>query len=115
MAQDSMQTDEAPAPQQKKKDSPEALAEPSPLELLKNVVTVLDTAVKLKETRLMSGRLMRLTAILRKHLSPEVLLTYVSSCLPSGTTAQADLTASINQVGLSTGKGSCAQRQPGSS
>ncbi|KAL6751922.1 26S proteasome regulatory subunit [Haematococcus lacustris] len=56
-------------------------AKPSAGESLISITAVLENAVKLKETRLMSGRIMRLTAAIRKDLNGDILSSYISSVL----------------------------------
>ncbi len=93
MTTDKMDTDQ---PQKEPAEAKPEAPKFTPLDALKNICNVLDNAVKQKETRLMSGRVMRLTAALRKHLTPELLLAYVTSCLPSS--ARSVLVSSIHAV-----------------
>lgn len=51
------------------------------LSSLHSIVGLLEQAVKLKETRLSSGRVLRLTSTARKNLTGQVLHSFISSCL----------------------------------
>eukprot|EP00879_Flechtneria_rotunda_P013605 GHRR01014211.1.p1 GENE.GHRR01014211.1~~GHRR01014211.1.p1 ORF type:complete len:482 (+),score=152.15 GHRR01014211.1:911-2356(+) len=49
---------------------------------IQNVVTLLEKSVKTKETRLLMGRLMRQTAMVRKHMTATDLANFVKAYLP---------------------------------
>lgn len=68
----------ASAAQAKPFSAPEAMAA---------VMSLLEKAVKSKDTRLLLGRLMRQTALVRKHMSGAELAGFVSAYLPPGPTA----------------------------
>lgn len=71
---------------------------PSTLHSLCVIVGSLETAVKLKETRITSGRVLRLTAALRQQLNGEVLQAFITSCLTDDVEAKAFLLGHAQQV-----------------
>lgn len=70
----------------------------SAAEGLQGIVALLEKSVKLKDTRLLMGRLMRQTALVRKHLTGADLTTFLKASLPEGD-AQAALLRAVEQVG----------------
>lgn len=82
---DKMQTDEAPP-------------KPTAQDLLANNVALLEKAVRMKDTRLVMGRVLRQTGTVRKLLQPDVLSTFVRSTLPEGNPARPMLLAAINKA-----------------
>lgn len=78
-----METDQAKAPATAPKEDKPAPAPPKPQDQLRSIVVLLENAVKLKETRLLSGRILRLTAAVRKHLTADLLRTFGDSTLSS--------------------------------
>lgn len=55
----------------------------SPSEMITGIVSLLEKCVKMKETRLLMGRLMRQTAVVRKHLTQELLAAFLRTSLPA--------------------------------
>ena len=46
-------------------------------------LAILEKAVSLKETRMISGRLLRQTGAIRHHLTPKLLSSFVTKALPN--------------------------------
>ena len=50
---------------------------------LASILVLLEKAVKVKDTKLLVGRLLRQTAAVRKQLTPDVLNTFLEEALPA--------------------------------
>ena len=85
----------APAPAA---PAPEPVKKLTPQQSLKAITALVEQAVKLKETRIMSGRLMRLTSSVRKQLTGEVLRQHISSSLPEELESKAFLLTQVQAV-----------------
>jgi hypothetical protein len=83
----------APAPTSLEEEKPQSAAEG-----LANIIALLEKAVKLKDTRLLQGRLLRQTAVVRKHLAKADLAAFLQASLPGGE-AQGLLLQAVEQVG----------------
>lgn len=70
----------------------------SPSEAMSGVVSLLEKSVKNKETRLVMGRLMRATALLRAHMHGADLVSFVRAYLPEDSASAAFLLPRIKQV-----------------
>jgi hypothetical protein len=81
MADSKMEVDQAKAPAADKPADKPAPAPPQPQDSLRSIVVLLENAVKLKETRLLSGRI--LTSAVRKHLTADLLHSFVDNTLSS--------------------------------
>lgn len=94
-----MQTDEPEktTPAAEKTDAA-ASQPPRPEDSLRSIVALLENAVKLKETRLLSGRILRLTAAVRKQLTPEILSSFVANTLSAECQLKSALANSLQQV-----------------
>lgn len=62
------------------------------------IISLLERAVKTKETRLLLTRLMRQTAQLRAHMSPGDLGAFIATYLPADSKSGAYLAGYIKQV-----------------
>ena len=71
-------------------------------EQLRRNLALLEQAVALKELRLISGRLQRQTAAVRRELSAPVLLDVVQDALPTGTPIRDQLLLHLQKVKQST-------------
>mmetsp|Transcript_13646 Transcript_13646/g.23982 ORF Transcript_13646/g.23982 Transcript_13646/m.23982 type:complete len:500 (-) Transcript_13646:384-1883(-) len=71
---------------------------PKPASTLKAITVLLENAVKLKESRLVSGRVMRLAASVRPHLTPSLLREYVIATLAVEVETRPFLLATIDQL-----------------
>ncbi|KAK9819846.1 hypothetical protein WJX72_003182 [[Myrmecia] bisecta] len=78
-----------PDDQRKPEDGEEERQKPTLAAQLKANVALIDKAVRSKDTRLLTGRLLRQTALLRKQLTPDALTAFVKQALPAGLPAQA--------------------------
>ena len=58
----------------------------SPSDQLAANLAILEKAVSLKETRMISGRLLRQTASIRHQLTPHILSDFVTKALPENAT-----------------------------
>lgn len=96
---DKMQTDEQPSTTGAATTEPAKPEAPKVQDVLKSALALVETAVKQKEGRLMSGRIMRLTASIRKQLTGDVLGALVSGALPADVEAKAFLLGYIEKVG----------------
>ncbi len=85
--EEAMVTDDAPA------------AKPTPISVLQSNVALLEKAVKLKDTRLMIGRVLRQTANIRKQLDIQLLKTFLQETLPKGSSTQGYLLDVLSKVG----------------
>lgn len=65
---------------------------------LKANVALLEKAVRLKETRLLMGRLLRQTAGCRKQLTADVLVEFLTQTLPEGLDARKSLISRVSAV-----------------
>lgn len=100
MAEDKMQTDAAaPAAANGTAAQPVVPKAKTPAEVLRAITVLLENAVKLKETRLMSGRVMRMTAAARKQLTGEVLRNFINTTLAAEVESKAYLLSAVDQVG----------------
>lgn len=84
--EDAMVTDDAPAPQT------------TPISVLQSNVALLEKAVKLKDTRLMIGRVLRQTANIRKQLDIPLLQTFLQESLAKGLPTQGYLLDVLSKV-----------------
>lgn len=64
---------------------------------INGILSLIEKSVKHKETRLLMGRLLRQTAVLRKHLDKKVLRTLVNSCVPVASPAHGYLLGAIQE------------------
>lgn len=64
---------------------------------MQNVVSLLEKSVKTKETRILMGRLMRQTAMVRKHMTAADLAGYVKAYLPEDSSSGSFLAGYIKQ------------------
>ena len=80
--------------------APEGIAESrlSPTDQLAANLAVLEKAVSLKETRMISGRLLRQTASIRHQLTPQILSDFVTKALPEDATMGPLLLRQLKQV-----------------
>lgn len=65
---------------------------------LRHAVTLLHKSVKQKETRLLTGRLLRQTAAIRKQLTREAILAFLSQHLPADDVSRVFLQSQLEQV-----------------
>ena len=65
---------------------------------INGILSLIEKSVKHKETRLLMGRLLRQTAVLRKNLDKKVLRTLVNSCVPVASPAHGYLLGAIQEV-----------------
>ena len=77
---------------------PEAEAKLSTTDQLAANLTILEKAVSLKETRMISGRLLRQTATIRHQLTPQILSDFVTKALPEDATMGPILLKQLKQV-----------------
>lgn len=108
MAVEKMQTDEA-APSAVPADAkaePSAPAPPKLQDLLRDITALIEKAVKTKDTRMLQGRLLRLTAAVRKQLNPANIKTFLQQSLAEELEAKAFLVAQMGKVGQGYGKSS---------
>ena len=78
--------------------STETEAKLSPTDQLAANLAVLEKAVSLKETRMISGRLLRQTAAIRHQLTPQILSDFVTKALPEDATMGPILLKQLKQV-----------------
>lgn len=78
--------------------APEPEAKLSPTDQLAANLAVLEKAVSLKETRMISGRLLRQTAAIRHQLTPQILSDFVTKALPEDATMGPILLKQLRQV-----------------
>jgi 26S proteasome regulatory subunit N3 len=99
MVQEQKADAKAAAPAEAKKEDVAVVAKPmSVKETLQGVITLLDRAVKTKDTRLMLGRLLRQTAAARRHLTGADLAAFIKTFLPESIPARAYLLQAIEKV-----------------
>lgn len=67
-------------------------------EALQSIVALIEKSVKSKETRLQSGRLLRQTAVARRHLGAADLAAFVKANLPEDCAAKAYLLGVVDKV-----------------
>lgn len=79
-----MDVDEAKKPAAEKPAVKEEIA-PSVNASLSSIVTMLESAVKQRDVRLIASRLLRLTAMIRSSLTPSVLTQFLHSYLGQDT------------------------------
>ena len=72
------------APKPAAKESKEEPSPPSVSEQLAANVSLLETSVRAKETRVLVGRLLRQTTAVRKQLTADNLRDFITSTLPEG-------------------------------
>lgn len=100
MAAEQMQTDEAPAVAPAA-DAAAAAAPAEPPKVqdsLKNIVALLEKSVKLKDTRMLGGRLLRQTAAARKQLTADAIADFLAAALPAGSESRGFLESRVQQV-----------------
>lgn len=78
--------------------APEPESRLSPTDQLAVNLAVLEKAVSLKETRMISGRLLRQTASIRHQLTPQILSDFVTKALPEDATMGPLLLKQLKQV-----------------
>ncbi len=78
--------------------APEPESRLSPTDQLAVNLAVLEKAVSLKETRMISGRLLRQTALIRHQLTPQILSDFVTKALPEDATMGPLLLKQLKQV-----------------
>lgn len=66
---------------------------------MQGIVSLLEKSVKTKETRLLMGRLMRQTAMVRKHMTASDLARFVKTYLPQDSSSAGFLQGHLKQVG----------------
>lgn len=79
-----------------------AAAVPKPYSVraaLQSIVALIERSVKSKETRLQSGRLLRQTAVARRHLGPADLSAFLSGNLPADSPAKSYLLEVVAKLG----------------
>ncbi|GBF97272.1 26S proteasome non-ATPase regulatory subunit 3 [Raphidocelis subcapitata] len=86
------------------KQQKDAAAAPAPKpynvrEALQSIVALIEKCVKAKETRLQSGRLLRQTAVARRHVSAADLAAFLSANLPEDAPAKAYLLGVVAKLG----------------
>ena len=64
---------------------------PTAREALQGIVTLLEKSVRLKDTRLLMGRLLRQTAVLRKQLTADALRNFINTNLTESSAARSFL------------------------
>ena len=79
-------------------DATEAESRLSPTDQLAANLAILEKAVSLKETRMISGRLLRQTASIRHQLTPQILSDFVTKALPEDATMGPILLKQLKQV-----------------
>lgn len=70
---------------------------------MQNVVSLLEKSVKTKETRILMGRLMRQTAMVRKHMTSADLAGFIRTYLPEESSSITYLSGYVKQVHGRTG------------
>jgi 26S proteasome regulatory subunit N3 len=65
---------------------------------MQGIVSLLEKSVKTKETRLLMGRLMRQTAMVRKHMTASDLARFVKTYLPEDSSSAGFLQGYLKQV-----------------
>lgn len=73
-------------------------AKPKPGAQLSALLLLLERAVKVKDTKLLVGRLLRQTAAVRKQLTPEILTAFLEDALPAGHPTRIYLLAQLSKV-----------------
>lgn len=68
---------------------------------------LIEKSVKLKETRMASGRLLRTTAAIRRRLTRAILQDFISKYLPEDSAMRPVLLAVLEQVTASRGQWHC--------
>jgi 26S proteasome regulatory subunit N3 len=66
---------------------------------MQGIVSLLEKSVKTKETRLLMGRLMRQTAMVRKHMTASDLARFIKTYLPEDSNSAGFLQGYVKQVG----------------
>lgn len=66
---------------------------------MQGIFSLLEKSVKTKETRLLMGRLMRQTAMVRKHMTATDLSGFIKAYLPETSTSAEFLATYLKQVG----------------
>eukprot|EP00882_Tetradesmus_deserticola_P014365 GHRQ01015276.1.p1 GENE.GHRQ01015276.1~~GHRQ01015276.1.p1 ORF type:complete len:403 (+),score=216.15 GHRQ01015276.1:614-1822(+) len=66
---------------------------------MQGIITLLEKAVKTKETRLLMGRLMRQTAMVRKHMTASDLVAFINTYLPMDSKSAGFLKGYVMQDG----------------
>ncbi|KIZ02596.1 26S proteasome regulatory subunit [Monoraphidium neglectum] len=82
--------------------SRQAAAAPKPYvvrEALQSIVALIEKSVKSKETRLQSGRLLRQTAVARRHLGAADLAAFLEAHLPAESPAKTYLVGLVEKLG----------------
>ena len=74
-------------------------------EALQSIVLLIEKSVKSKETRLQSGRLLRQTAVARRHLSAADLSAFLTASLPDDSPAKAYLLSVVAKVRMGVRRG----------
>ena len=82
-------------PQQEQEQEPKPF---SVKEGMQNVVSLLEKSVKTKETRILMGRLMRQTAMVRKHMTAADLCGFIRTYLPETSSSAPLLVDYLKQV-----------------
>ncbi len=99
---DPMKTDDKDAKPAEGSSKEEKKEEPPPTvqELLKAIVSLIESSVKAKDTRMLAGRLLRQTATIRKMLSSAVLHEFISKYLvdAESSTSKAFLLSQLDKV-----------------
>lgn len=67
-------------------------------EALQSIVALIEKSVKSKETRLQSGRLLRQTAVARRHAAAGDLGAFIATNLPDDSPAKAYLSGVVAKV-----------------
>ena len=95
---DNMATDELVAKDAITDEKPEEKAADKPSELIK-IVQLVEKSVKTKETRMLSGRLMRMLVTARKNLTSDSLTTFLKTVLPVDSECRPFLLEQVQKVG----------------
>lgn len=93
--------EDAPLENGHDKEEPPGPAPVSVEAQLDNSLKLLDRAVRTKDTRLITGRLLRQIASVRGKLTSEVLHAFVAQTLPESFSARETLLAALHQVSQS--------------
>lgn len=96
---DDMATDEAPAPAPSAAEAVPAKKEPTLAERLSAVVAIVEKAVKAKDTRMMMGRLLRQTAVVRPLLTGTGLVAFLKTVMPADMDSSTFLQGQLAKVG----------------
>jgi len=86
--------------QQQEDAKPEDPKRFSSREAMQGIITLLEKSVKTKETRLLMGRLMRQTALVRKHINAADITYFINTYLPENSSSSSFLVDYVKEVGV---------------